>query len=106
MTYVVLARWVAKPGNQEAVAAAIERLIEPSRREPGCLQYLPNRSLADDRVFVLYEEYVDEAAYEAHVESEHFARYGRGEGIPLLEAREREFYARLDAPSSPDAPEG
>jgi quinol monooxygenase YgiN len=95
MTYVLVARWVAKDGNGDAVAAAIEKLIEPSRSEPGCLRYLPNRNLADPRVFLIFEEYVDEAAYQAHAASEHFARHGLGEGIPLLESREREFYEPL-----------
>lgn len=92
MSYVVIAKWIAMKGNEAAVAAAIERLVEPSRNEPGCLRYLPNRSLADDRVFLLFEEYVDEPAYRAHGESEHFARYALGEAIPLLESREREFF--------------
>jgi quinol monooxygenase YgiN len=95
MTYVVIARWVARTGNEDAVAAAIEKLIEPSRNEPGCLRYIPNRSIADPRVFLLFEEYADEAAYQTHAASEHFARYALGEGIPLLESREREFYEPL-----------
>ena len=93
MTYVVVARWTAKPGEEEAVGTAIEQLASPSRAEPGCLKYLANRSLEDARVFLLYEEYVDEDAYRAHGESEHFARFALGEGIPRLESREREFYA-------------
>jgi quinol monooxygenase YgiN len=101
MTYVVIARWAARAGNEGAVAAAIEKLVEPSRNEPGCLRYLLSRSLTDDRVFLLSEEYVDEAAYTAHADSEHFARHGLGDGISLLESREREFYTPLDA-SAPD----
>jgi quinol monooxygenase YgiN len=100
VTYVVVARWVAETGNEEGVAASIKKLIGPSRNEPGCLQYLANRSLTDSRVFLLYEEYLDEAAYTAHVDSDHFVRYALGEGIPLLESREREFYATLDASGS------
>src|SRR5579862_1577520 len=91
MTYIVLAEWTAREGHQDVVAAAIEKLVEPSRREPGCLRYLPHRRVDDDRVFLLYEEYVDEASYRAHTESDHFARYALGEGIPHLEARDRKF---------------
>ena len=93
MTLVVIARWTAKHGKEEAVAAALEKLAHPSREERGCFTYLVNRSVADPRVFLLFEEYADEEAYKAHAESDHFARFALGEGIPLLESREREFYA-------------
>lgn len=95
MTYVVVARWIAREGEEERVAAAISQLVEPSRAEPGCLVYRPHRELADPRVFLLYEEYTDEAAYDAHAASEHFRRHALEEGIPLLETRERSFYRPL-----------
>ena len=64
-----------------------------------------NRSLEDPNVFLLYEEYTDEDAYPAHAASEHFARLALGEGIPLLESREREFYAAFAAPArEPERP--
>jgi quinol monooxygenase YgiN len=92
MAYVVLARWVAKPGEEEAVAAAIDALIEPSQAEPGNLMYQAHRDPSDPRVFLLYEQYADEAGYKAHGESEHFKRLGHGDAIPRLEARARTFY--------------
>ncbi|HXD67835.1 MAG TPA: putative quinol monooxygenase [Solirubrobacteraceae bacterium] len=92
MAYVVLARWVAKPGEEEAVAAAIDALIAPSRAEPGNLMYEAHRDPSDPRVFLLYEQYADEDGYRAHGESEHFTRLGHGDAIPRLESRERSFY--------------
>ena len=92
MAYVVLARWIAKPGEEEAVAAAIDALIEPSRAEPGNLVYEAHRDPADPRVFLLYEQYVDEDGYQAHGASEHFRRLGHEDAIPRLAARERSFY--------------
>jgi quinol monooxygenase YgiN len=92
MAYVVLARWVARPGEEEAVAAAIDALIAPSRAEPGNLMYEAHRDPSDPRVFLLYEQYADEDGYRAHGESEHFTRLGHGDAIPRLEARERSFY--------------
>jgi quinol monooxygenase YgiN len=92
MAYVVLARWVAMPGEEQAVAAAIDKLIEPSRAEPGNLMYQAHRDPADPRVFLLYEQYADEAAYRAHGESPHFQRHGFGDAVPRLETRERSFY--------------
>ena len=55
-----------------------------------------NRDAEDPRVFLLYEEYADEAAYRAHGESDHFRRLALEGAIPLLEGRERSFYESLD----------
>jgi quinol monooxygenase YgiN len=96
MAFVVAATWTARSGEEEKVLAAIRELVEPSRAEPGCLLYRPNRSADDPRVFFFYEEYAEESAYKAHGESEHFKRYGLGEAIPLLESRERAFFQTLE----------
>ena len=96
MAYVVVAKWTAREGEEERVRAGIEKLVEPSRAEPGCLLYQPSYDPDDPRVFLLYELYEDEDAYKAHGESAHFQQYGFGECIPLLESRERWFYRTLD----------
>jgi quinol monooxygenase YgiN len=96
MAYVVIARWTAKEGEDDAVAAALGNLTEPSRAEPGNLAYVVHRDPAGPRRFVIYERYVDEAAYEAHGASEHFKRHGLEDGIPRLESREREFLVSAD----------
>ena len=92
MAYVVLARWVAKPGEEAAVAAAIDALIEPSRAEPANLVYQAHRDPENPRVFLLYEQYTDKDGYRAHGESEHFKRHGHGDALPRLADRERSFY--------------
>jgi quinol monooxygenase YgiN len=96
MAYVVVARWTARAGNEEGVGQALGKLTAPSRAEPGCRAYQPLQSLEDPREFLIYEEYDDEAAYDAHASSEHFQRYALEEGIPLLESRGRSYYATLD----------
>jgi quinol monooxygenase YgiN len=96
MAYVVTAKWTAKEGEEERVLAAIRKLTEPSRAEPGCRFYQPSRDLENRRAFLIYEIYDDEAAYKAHGESAHFAEFGLGEAIPLLESRERLFYETIE----------
>ncbi len=91
MTYVVCAKWTAKPGHEAEVRECIAALVEPSRAEPGSLMYIPHDDPEDPRVFFFYEQYVDEAGYQAHAESEHFQRLGPGRAFPLLESRERMF---------------
>ena len=96
MAFVVAAHWRAKDGAQDRVAEIIEELTPLSRAEPGNRYYQAQCSPEDPRHFFLYEIYEDEAAYHAHMETEHFTRLAKEEAIPnLLEAREREFFETL-----------
>ena len=96
MAYVVSALWRANEGEEERIARIVEELTEPSRAEPGNLFYQAPRDPQNPRLFFLYEQYVDEGGYHAHMDSEHFTRLVKEEAIPdVLEAREREFYETL-----------
>lgn len=96
MAYVVTATWTAKEGEEEKVLGAIRNLIGPSRAEPGCRYYQPNRDLENPRVFFFFEVYEDEDGYRAHGASAHFQEFGSGLAIPLLESRVRKFYETID----------
>jgi quinol monooxygenase YgiN len=99
LAFVVIARWVATNGAQAAVRKALTPLAAASRAEPGCLEYRVHQSHDDAREVLLYEHYVDESAYQAHLDSPHFADYALKRAIPLLEARERSFYWTIDSAS-------
>jgi quinol monooxygenase YgiN len=96
MAYVLVAKWVAKEGEEENVQAALEKIASPTRAEPGCLMWQPHRDPEDPRVFLIYEQYRDAAAFEEHGASEHFQTHGLGDAVPRLESRERAFYETLD----------
>ena len=95
MAYTVCVTWIAKPGEEDAVASCLEQLVEPSRAEDGVLVYIPNRDPEDPTKFFIYEQYVDEAAYTAHTETEHFKRLGFGDAIPRLLERRRSLSTTL-----------
>ena len=95
MAFVVSALWTAKQGEEDRIARIIEELTPASREEPGNLFYQAHRSPEDPRLFYLYEQYVDEAGYQAHQDSGHFQRLVVGEAIPNLESRERAFYETM-----------
>jgi quinol monooxygenase YgiN len=97
MAFVVVARWTAREGEADRVEEAIRKLTPLSRDEPGNLFYQAHRDPENPNLFFFYEQYIDEDAYKAHGESEHFQEYGFGTAIPLLESREREFYVTLDS---------
>ena len=95
MGYVLAVTWVAKSGEEEAVAEILRKLVPLTQAEPGCVHYYAHRSTDDPRRFFLFEEYVDEDALRAHSESEHFQRYVLGEALPRLDSRERLSYQPL-----------
>jgi (4S)-4-hydroxy-5-phosphonooxypentane-2,3-dione isomerase len=95
MAYVVSATSIAEEGEEDAVAAALERLREPTLAEPGVQTWIPHRDPKDPKVFYIYEAYADEAAYTGHTETEHFKRDGFGDAIPRLAERKREFFKPL-----------
>jgi quinol monooxygenase YgiN len=92
MAYVLTAKWTAREDEVPAVEAALRRLIAATRTEPGNLVYQCHRDPSDPRVFLLYEMYEDEAAFQAHASSPHFDEYAVHDAIPRLESRERHFY--------------
>lgn len=96
MAYVVAALWRARQGEEDKIRELIEIMTPLSRAEPACRYYQAQRSVDDPRLFFLYEQYDDAAGYEAHMATEHFEKYVRGEAIPRLESRERAFYQTLD----------
>jgi quinol monooxygenase YgiN len=72
----VVAKLRAASGRGDALAALlVEQAATVRRLEPGCLEYRPHRAADDADVFVFYELYDDEAAFEAHRTSAHMAEF-------------------------------
>ncbi|MDO4918048.1 putative quinol monooxygenase [Kocuria sp.] len=96
MAFVCSATWTAKPGEEETVRDALAQLSPAAREEPGNLYYQAYQSPEEPRVFRIFEVYADKDAFKAHVNSEHFTRWGVGQAIPALENNEHETYQTLD----------
>ena len=95
MSFVLVVRMKAKPGNEERAAELMKELAVETNREPGCELYIPCRDPEDHASVIFYEQYVDRAAFEAHAASEHYERLAAGELFGLMESRERLFYETL-----------
>ncbi len=94
--YVVAADYYAKAGKDNEIAAVLQKMIPISRAEPGCRFYMVNRSVEDPRKFLLYEVYVNEDGYKAHMATEPFKENILGKVVPMLESRVRHFYSVLE----------
>ena len=92
MAFVLVVRMIAREGEEDRAAELIPQLVEASRAEPGNVHYIAHRDPDDPRVFLIYEQYRDKAAFEEHGASEHFQRLAVGGLFELLESRERTFY--------------
>jgi quinol monooxygenase YgiN len=87
--------WIAKLGDEPAIERILQTMIPLTRAEPGCIRYEVFRAVEDPRRFLLVEVYKDDAALQAHTDSDHFKRYVLGEALALLESRERVRYEPL-----------
>ena len=97
MPYAVIATWVAKEGEEDAVARILRENAVATNAEPGCREFSVYREKGEPRTFVLYEVYEDEAAFQAHRESDHFKRYVLDDAVAngRLEQRFARFYEPL-----------
>jgi quinol monooxygenase YgiN len=73
---MVIARIRAAKGKGDALAALlVEQAAAVREAEPGCTVYRPHRSTSDPELFMFYEVYRDEAAFEAHRTAPHLAAF-------------------------------
>jgi (4S)-4-hydroxy-5-phosphonooxypentane-2,3-dione isomerase len=94
--YVVVAQWLAKEGKDDEIAAVLKTAVMNSRAEPGCVLFMANRSTENPRKFVLYEQFRDEAAFQAHLATDSFKENVLGRILPNLESRVREICAVIE----------
>jgi quinol monooxygenase YgiN len=89
MEFVVIAQYRARAGEEDRVEEALRKMVEPTRAEPGNLDYQVFRDPGQPAVFVLYERYADEAAFDAHRASPHFTTWLSGQVLTALAERTR-----------------
>jgi quinol monooxygenase YgiN len=66
----------AKQGQEDAVKEALLSLVEPTRKEPGCLCYNLHQSKADPTQFMFYEQWASQADLAAHGKTPHMKALG------------------------------
>lgn len=73
---ILVAMVKAKPGQEEAVKEALVALVEPTRKEPGCLCYNLHQSKTDKTQFMFYEQWASKEALDAHGKTPHMKALG------------------------------
>ena len=74
--------------QRETALDHVQTLAEKSRDEDGVIDYRVATDVDDRTLFRFVEQYDDEAAFEAHADSEHFAEFA--DVLPELLAGEPE----------------
>lgn len=66
------------PEKRDEFLGAVGGLIEETNKEPGVRSYALYESIATPNTFLMFEEYDDEDAFNAHLGSPHFQAAGAG----------------------------
>ena len=64
--------------DHEAIRRHLVALTHGSRQEPGCVSYIAHFVSDDPSTVLIYEQYRDEAALEAHRNTPHFKEHAIG----------------------------
>lgn len=74
--FTVVARIYPKAGKEDEVQALLVRMADTVRRaEPDCLVYRPHRIASGAPVFLFYEQYRSQEAFDLHRNAPHLAAH-------------------------------
>jgi quinol monooxygenase YgiN len=71
-------RMTFEQNDHDEIVEILCHLTGASRKEPGCITYIPHFVEGDACTVLIYEQYVDEAALDFHRTTPHFHRYAIG----------------------------
>lgn len=75
MTLTIIADIRSAPGQDALVCAELQKLVEPTRNEDGCLRYDLHRDEEQKNRFFFYETWADRDRWERHMRAPHIAAY-------------------------------
>jgi quinol monooxygenase YgiN len=67
----VIATFVARPGKETELRAALTALVAPTRKEAGCLNYDLHAATDNPPRFLFHENWTSKAHLDAHLQSPH-----------------------------------
>ncbi len=91
---VLIVHMTVKPGTEQECIKEFSQMIKLTHKEPGCVQYIVQQSTENSQHFCLYEQYVDQAAVDAHSTAPYFISY-QAKMKDLMVSRTREFFTLI-----------
>jgi quinol monooxygenase YgiN len=71
----VIVRVRAKAGQESRLRQELQRLVAPTRAEAGCIAYELHQSQTDPALFALYENWMSQAALDAHFQTSYLEAF-------------------------------
>lgn len=91
--FVQLVHIRVKPGRTEEFFDVFRDNFEGTRAEPGNYRFDVLQDPEDENHFVIYEAFVDEAAVDAHRQTDHYKRTVKGlDELMTTATREKDFF--------------
>jgi len=81
--------------DRAEIADILQELTSASRQEQGCVHYLPHWVQGEPCTVLIYEQYQDRSAEEAHRQSQHFKKYAVAGLYQKMLERSREDLAAV-----------
>jgi quinol monooxygenase YgiN len=94
-TLTVVAEMRAKPGREQDLRNALLSLIEPTRKEQGCVQYDLHVHTDDPARFVFYENWASRERLTIHLDSPHLRAFVAASADLLAEPMRVATYTRI-----------
>jgi quinol monooxygenase YgiN len=96
---ILYAEFTAKPGSESQVQMLISDLAVKVRQEPGNDEFTVYRERDNPGKFFVFEQYLDEASFEAHIRAEYGVIFNRQLSSLIEEgASQLTFLTRSDPP--------
>lgn len=71
----IVANIIAKPDRVEFVKSELEKLVDITRKEKGCLQYDLHQDNENPAHFMFYENWENRDLWQVHVQTQHLKDY-------------------------------
>lgn len=93
--YCVAVTYLMQAGHEQEAVDLLRNLVKETRTEPGNIMFIAHHSTTEPRQFFLYEQYTDQASFEAHRTTPHFQQYAANGIYKIIESRVAEFYETI-----------
>jgi len=84
-TVTVVAKLVVNADAIDAVKTELLKLVEATRQEEGCIEYLLHQDNDDPAVFIFYEKWESMACLERHINTSHYQNYAAAAKVSIIE---------------------
>jgi quinol monooxygenase YgiN len=94
ISFIVRMRFAQEDRGE--IADILHELTAASRKEPGCASYIPHWVQGEPCTVLIYEQYNDQKAEDAHRQSPHFKKYAVAGLYQKMLERSREDLMALE----------